>query len=104
MVAVFLQGSFVYWSRVESQLHFLTFLITGKRLEPWIQIGNHRTHRTLYFEYVINLNKIFFKALKVKILLPVVIIRLLIDAVYDMLYYSMLMPCHDKVMMQTLAN
>lgn len=58
--AILLQGSLVYQSSGESQLHIFTFLIIGKRLEAWIQIGNHRTHKILYFENVINLSKIFF--------------------------------------------
>ena len=59
-VAILLQGSLVYWSSGESQLYFFTFLIIGKRLETWIQIGNHRIHKILYFENVIDLSKIFF--------------------------------------------
>lgn len=99
-VAILLQGSLVYPSSGESPLYFFTIPIIGKRLEAWIQIGNHRTH-----ENVISLSKMFFfKAFEVRILLPVVIIRLLIDAAYDTLYYSRVMPCHDTVMMHTLGS
>jgi len=59
-VAISLQDSLVYRSSGESLLYFFTFLVIGIRLEPWIQIGNHRTPETSYFEDVINLSKIFF--------------------------------------------
>lgn len=48
--------------------------------------------------------KCFFKAFKVIIFLLAVIIRLPVDALCDTLYYSWVMPCRDKVMVQTLAH